>query len=66
MSLTLRAWRRVKEISLEDMAKSLKIHINTYQKWEKRPETIAIGNAIKISEILGVSLNDIVFVSDEG
>ena len=66
MSLSLRAWRRAKDISQESMAQKLNVHVNTYQNWENRPESIAIGNAIKISQILGVSLNDIIFVSDEG
>lgn len=65
MSLTLRAWRRAKEISQQEMADKLHIHVNTYQNWEYNPEQIGIGNAMKICEILGVSLNDVEFVSDE-
>ncbi len=65
MALTLRAWRRAKEITQEDMAERLKIHVNTYQNWENKPETIAIGYAKKISEILELSLDDIIFVNNE-
>lgn len=66
MSLTLKAWRRAREISQADMATKLNVCVNTYQNWEKRPETISIENSIKICQILGVSLNDVVFVPDEG
>ena len=64
MALSLRAWRRAKDITQQDMADRLQIHVNTYQKWEDRPETISISYATKISEILGVSLNDIEFVTE--
>ena len=63
MSLTLREWRRVKEISQQSMADQLNIHVNTYQNWESDPGKISLENAAKISEILGVSLNDITFLA---
>ena len=65
MALTLRQWRRVKEISQERMAELLKIHVNTYQNWEKEPEKISIANAVKIADILGVGMNEISFKSEE-
>jgi len=61
MALTLRAWRLAREISQEKMADMLGIHVNTYQNWEKAPENISIGFARKISDILGVSENEIDF-----
>lgn len=63
---TVRAWRRAKEISQEDMAVRLGIHVNTYQNWEAEPEKISIGNAKKIAEIFGVSLDDILFEKQKG
>lgn len=65
MSLTLREWRRLKEISQESMASRLKIHVNTYQNWEKEPEKIAWGKAVEISQILGVSIDEISFCAKE-
>lgn len=65
MSLTVREWRRVREISQESMAEKLKIHVNTYQRWEKEPGLITFEKAVEISKILGVSLNDISFVDPE-
>ena len=61
MSLTLRQWRRAKEISQEKMAELLKIHVNTYQNWEESPEKISIEKAREISSILNVDLDNISF-----
>ena len=63
MSLTVREWRRIREISQESMAAQLNIHVNTYQKWEKAPGQIPFERAVEISKILGVPLNDISFVN---
>ena len=63
MSLTVREWRRIREISQESMAAQLNIHVNTYQKWEKTPGQIPFERAVEISKILGVPLNDISFVN---
>lgn len=48
------------------MADKLKIHVNTYQNWESEPDKISIGNAKKIAEIFGVSLDEILFEKQEG
>lgn len=61
MSLTVREWRRVREISQENMAQSLGIHVNTYQLWEKNPEKIPISKAMEIASLLNVGMDDIVF-----
>ena len=63
MALTIREWRRVKEITQEAMAQKLSIHVNTYQNWEKEPGKISWEKAVEISKILGVELDDISFES---
>ena len=63
--LTLKQWRRVREISQENMAKQLGIHVNTYINWEQDPGGITITNAGKIAKILGVSPNEIAFEAEE-
>lgn len=65
MTLSLKEWRRLKDISQGTMAQRLNIHINTYQKWEKEPGKINMDKAIEISQILGVSMNDISFKNKE-
>lgn len=62
--LTLRQWRRAKDISQEYMASRLGVHLNTYQNWEKDPGKISITNAAKIVDILEVSPDEISFEQD--
>ena len=59
--LTMKQWRRAKEITQESMAEQLGIHVNTYINWEQNPGSITITNAGKIAKILGVSPNEIAF-----
>lgn len=61
MALTMKQWRKAKEISQEKMAEELGIHVNTYINWEKDPGKISIENSKKISEILNVPLDEISF-----
>lgn len=65
MALTLKQWRRVKEISQVQMASILGVHVNTYQKWEEDPDKISIGKALQIAGIFGVTLDDIAFQRDD-
>lgn len=57
--LTLRQWRLAREVSMDQMAKSLDIHPNTYAAWEQEPEKIPVGKAIKITQLLDVRLEDL-------
>lgn len=61
MSLTVKEWRRLKEISQKTMAERLNIHINTYQKWEQNPGRIPFEYAVGISKVLDVPLDEIIF-----
>lgn len=61
MKLTIKEWRRAKEITQEQMADSIGVHVNTYRAWEDNPEDIRIGKAVSIAEKLGISLEDILF-----
>lgn len=65
MKLTLREWRRLKEVSQEEMAKICGedgVHVNTYRAWEEKPSTIKLSDAVKIAERLGITLDDIIFM----
>lgn len=59
---TLREWRLMREISQKEMAKRCGVNVNTYAKWESKPNKIAIGQAYNIANILKVAINDISFV----
>lgn len=59
--LTLREWRKAKEISQSSLAEALGVHTNTYGAWEKDPDKMPLGKAVRVSEILGVPFGDINF-----
>lgn len=65
MNLTLRQWRRAKEITQEKMADTLGVHVNTYQNWEEDPGKISIDKAFAIADFLGISINEINFKKEE-
>lgn len=65
MRMSLKAWRRAKGISTRAMAKKLGITQTTYINWEKKPKKISIENAFRISTILDVEVNDIIFLPDD-
>lgn len=60
MKLTLREWRRLKEITQAQMAAVCGVTPATYQAWEKKPSEIKISIAIKIAERLGITLDDLI------
>jgi len=62
--LTLKQWRRARDITQASMADMLGIHVATYQNWEKEPEKISVSMADKIVSILGIEPNEIIFKSD--
>ena len=62
--LTIKQWRAVRGISQDEMATQCGVHRNTYASWESNPQNITISNAMKIAEILKISINDIFFTSN--
>ena len=64
MSLSFQAWRRAKKISKRKMAELLGVHENTYRNWERNPNLISIIYAKKIAEIIGVSIDQIMFCKE--
>lgn len=61
MKLTIKEWRRVKEISQEQMANLIGVHINTYRAWEENPGEMRLSKAALIAEKLEIPLDDILF-----
>ena len=59
--LTLREWRNAKEISQSALAQALGVHVNTYSAWEKDPDKMPLGAAVRAAYILGVPFSDINF-----
>lgn len=64
MKLTLKQWRGVRELSQKEMSERLGVHINAYQKMEKKPESIKVRNALRIAEIFNVPIDDISFATE--
>lgn len=62
--MTLRQWRLVKELTIEDMAAACEVHPNTYAAWEKNPGKISVDMAVKIAHFLGTSVDAIFFNCD--
>ena len=60
MKLTLREWRRLKEVSQVQMAEACGVTVATYIEWEKKPSSIKLSYAMKIVERLGITLDDVI------
>lgn len=61
MALDLRKARLISDKTQQEMADALGCYIDTYRKLEKNPELCTIEQAKKISEFLGMSVNEIFF-----
>lgn len=64
MQQSLGEWRRAKKISQEKLGKEAGVSANTIRQWERTPEIIPIGKAIKIANFIGIDLDDIIFLSN--
>lgn len=63
--LTLRQWRKVREMSVADISARLGVHRNTYINWENNPGKISMEYAHKIADVLDVSIEAIDFLCSE-
>ena len=61
MNLTVKQARQIKEKTQRQMAEMLGLHVDTYRKIERNPNLATIEQAKEISEITGVSYNEIFF-----
>lgn len=48
-----------------EMADALGVVRQTYMNWETNPMDLTIAKAMKIADILGVDINDFIFVVDD-
>ncbi len=60
-TFTIREIRLMKEISQQQAADAVGVHVNTYIAWEKQPEKIPIAKALALAEFFGVSVTEINF-----
>lgn len=54
---TLKALRVNKKKTQQEIADYLEVNLRTYQKYEKDPDTMSLGNAKKLAKHYGISLD---------
>ena len=62
--LSVRALRLAREITQEQLANDIGVHVNTYISWEKEPEKIPIGKAYLICKLLNADIESVIFCSE--
>lgn len=62
--MELREARKQARYRQQDAADHLGVSRQTYIKMEQSPETVSMGDAKKLAEFFGVSIDDIFFASD--
>ena len=63
--MSLKALRNNKDMTQQELATKLNIHVNTYRGYELEPAHIRIGTLIRICDILGCKITDVDFYRGE-
>ena len=63
--LTIKQWRNVRDISQNEMANRLNVHVNTYRVMERYPMKVRLYTLLKICKILKVSIKDLNLIEEE-
>lgn len=61
MKFTVRQARVYRGITMEEMASKMNICCATYRKIERKPESATVKQALAISQITGIPVDDIFF-----
>lgn len=61
MGRTLKEWRVNKGLTQFELAKKIGVPQSTYNVWERNPDSIKVGNVVKICNALEVKPQDIIF-----
>lgn len=61
MKLTVKQARLLAGLTQKEVSEQLKVHVQTYMKWEKNPESMSIGTAKQFAKIVGLNFDDIFF-----
>lgn len=64
MQVTVKQARQMAGLTQQEMADGLEVNRSTYIKLEKEPDSITIGQARRICQITGFSIDDIFFASN--
>ena len=61
---TVKQARLLSGLTQHDMAKLMKLNIDTYRRIEKHPQESTMLRAYQISAITGISIDDIIFIDE--
>ena len=64
MVVTMKMARIGKNLTQQEVADILGIHVTTYAKMEKNPEEVSIKDAKRFADIVGIPATDIFFGSN--
>lgn len=59
MVISMKQARVGSDLSQEDAAKALEVHVNTYRKWEQNPYEMPVSKALAFCELTNVRPEDI-------
>lgn len=65
MGRTLKEWRVNKGLTQFELAKKIGVPASTYNVWERNPDSIKVGNVVKICNALEVNPQDIIFFDNK-
>lgn len=57
--LTIRQWRRIRDLSQAEMASQLGVHINTYRHMEQYPSETKLSTLLAICNIMDIGIDNI-------
>lgn len=61
MAISVKQARLRKELSQREVAEGLKVHRQTYMKWEKNGDEMPVGKAKEFCAIVGIPMDEIFF-----
>ena len=64
-SLSISAARKNIDLTQDQMAKKLGVCRETYSNYEKRPDKMPVGTAIRFSQIVGVGIDSLNFLQNK-
>ena len=62
---TLTEWRRLKNVSQDQLADAINVHRVTLAKWELGKHKMNITAAVKACDFLGISLDQVIFLTED-
>ncbi|WNF07211.1 helix-turn-helix transcriptional regulator [Brevibacillus borstelensis] len=64
MKFTVKQARLLAGLTQKEVSGMLRVHVQTYMKWERNPEEMSISKAKQFSKIVGREFDEIFFDSE--